>query len=463
MPGNYHPQHTCIFASLILLCFFSLAAQGQIVDTACPLADGSWGRCISMEGYRQENEPELKLQAIVYPARQGRSLTPIYLLAGGPGQAASEAFLPLTEPFNSLANTHDLVILDQRGTGNSAKLHCHAAADSLTLGYKPKARLQAAKHCLEELQSKYDLSIFTSQHAVQDLEKLRQALGHEKIIIYAISYGSRVALQYAKLYEAHIEKMILEGVVSHDYVLLAEPRDFQNALKSVFSACSENSACRSRYGKLQQRYDKIKNALEHGKPVKIYNPYSRQSVEINLSAALFDRALLSFLYQGVSISLIPSIIKQADEGNFQPLLSPLTKRQDLVAVGSYLNIICSEDLPFHSADLQTIDPELREICQLWPRYSIASDFRSSPVINSKTLLLSGGLDPVTPPRYATSLLESMPQAEQLILDNFSHNIHHVRCVQDLIHHFIADRPWQKTDCNRKLANFHFFQHRSPLP
>jgi pimeloyl-ACP methyl ester carboxylesterase len=76
-----------------------------------------------------------------------------------------------------------------------------------------------------------------------------------------------------------------------------------------------------------------------------------------------------------------------------------------------------------------------------------------------TLYLSGGLDPVTPPRYVESLKASLPQSTHLILPDYGHNISYVSCIQDAMIEFIDSDKAQITppDCLKKMRGLHFFK------
>ena len=54
---------------------------------------------------------------------------PLFVLAGGPGQAATAFYAGVAPAFGPLARTHDIVLVDQRGTGGSARLDCRFPND----------------------------------------------------------------------------------------------------------------------------------------------------------------------------------------------------------------------------------------------------------------------------------------------------------------------------------------------
>src|SRR5262249_25564009 len=50
----------------------------------------------------------------------------------------------------------------------------------------------------------------------QDLEAVRQALGYDKVALSAVSYGTELAVEYARDYPTHVERMLLDSVALLD-------------------------------------------------------------------------------------------------------------------------------------------------------------------------------------------------------------------------------------------------------
>ena len=123
----------------------------------------------------------------------------VVALAGGPGQAAA----PLTGDFASalspLLTDRDLIVFDQRGTGQSGPLSC------------PGSDTAPVSACAKFLGPARGL--YRSIDSAEDLESLRQVGGYDKLLIYGVSYGTRVALTYAALYPQHVAGLILDSVV----------------------------------------------------------------------------------------------------------------------------------------------------------------------------------------------------------------------------------------------------------
>jgi pimeloyl-ACP methyl ester carboxylesterase len=131
-------------------------------------------------------------------------------LAGGPGQAA----IPLAQDFASsmgagLTN-RDLLVFDQRGTGASGPLQCTA----LLSGHSSGSLLTDSQRCANQLGPARGQ--YTTAQSVDDIEAIREASGYEKLTIYGVSYGTKVALAYAARYPDRVEGLILDSIVRPD-------------------------------------------------------------------------------------------------------------------------------------------------------------------------------------------------------------------------------------------------------
>ncbi len=176
------------------------------------------------------------LQYARLPAGAAPTQDAIVGLAGGPGQAA----LPLAGSFASdlaaFTPSHDLIVYDQRGTGQSGALSCSAFGDA-----GPTSAF-SVKQCAQELGAAR--GFYRSVDSADDLEALRVAGGYDKLIIYGVSYGTKVALTYAARYPTHVAALILDSVVPAD-----GPDPFSQAsfaaVPRVLSELCAGGACKS--------------------------------------------------------------------------------------------------------------------------------------------------------------------------------------------------------------------------
>jgi pimeloyl-ACP methyl ester carboxylesterase len=129
-------------------------------------------------------------------------------LLGGPGQAAIPFTSELRSALSAGLGGHDFVVFDQRGTGESGALRCSAVLRSARPGGS------RAADCAEELGAVR--GSYTTDASVEDLEAIRQAGGYERLVLYGVSYGTKVALRYAAAHPDRVERLILDSVVTPD-------------------------------------------------------------------------------------------------------------------------------------------------------------------------------------------------------------------------------------------------------
>src|SRR5262249_42180246 len=127
---------------------------------------------------------------------------PLFLLAGGPGESATTMYTTVAPALERIHRDRDIVLLDQRGTGQSNGLNCDLDEDDLTIASDEVIAAQT-KRCLETLSTRADVRYYTTSLAVQDLDRVREALGYSFINLYGASYGTRVAQQYLRHFPQH--------------------------------------------------------------------------------------------------------------------------------------------------------------------------------------------------------------------------------------------------------------------
>jgi pimeloyl-ACP methyl ester carboxylesterase len=130
------------------------------------------------------------------------SNTAVLGLAGGPGQAALPFVADFAELLAPALGTRDLLMFDQRGTGASSPLHCSLTGSSQTA---------AGTRCANQIGP--SRGQYTTSASVDDIEALRIASGYDKLVLYGVSYGTKVALDYAARYPAHVAGLVLDSVV----------------------------------------------------------------------------------------------------------------------------------------------------------------------------------------------------------------------------------------------------------
>jgi pimeloyl-ACP methyl ester carboxylesterase len=130
-------------------------------------------------------------------------------LAGGPGQSATPFLIDWASTFFAAGRSRDLVVFDQRGTGLSGALRCRQL--KVPVSRTPVGQAERAAACAQTLGS--SRAFYATRDSVEDIEAVRQAIGVEKIALFGVSYGTKVALAYAARYPQRIERLVLDSVV----------------------------------------------------------------------------------------------------------------------------------------------------------------------------------------------------------------------------------------------------------
>jgi pimeloyl-ACP methyl ester carboxylesterase len=413
------------------------------------------------EDRTQPGSASIDLSVAVVPALNRRALAaPVFLLAGGPGQGATAMYTGFAAAFGRVNRNHDIVLVDQRGTGRSAPLTCVYPDD-----WRPPADLmpalrQATLACLNRYGDR--VRFYTSSAAVADLEAVRTALGFSAIDLYAVSYGTRVAQLYMRRFPAAVHAAILDGVTFPEQAIgPATPLDGERALDLIVKRCAAAQDCAVAYPALRQELDALRRQYGPQKSALILDdPDSGVPLEIEFNRSLLNASLRFLSYSAAQASLLPTLIHQAAQGVLAPLAAQtiMTARQvgDQLASGMQNSVICSEDVPFFAADLdravisQTYQgadqlDALREICKLWPRGPVDADLHSPLVSAIPTLLLSGEADPVTPPAAAERAARGLARHLHLILSGEGHGQVATGCIPRLMAEFLDAATPEKLD------------------
>jgi pimeloyl-ACP methyl ester carboxylesterase len=425
----------------------------------------------------------IALKVAVVPALNRRSTeAPMFLLAGGPGQSAMQVYVALSSAFARVNRNHAIVLLDQRGTGNSSPQSCeYPEAWQQPVDPMPALR-KATKECLAKLGPR--VRFYTTSIAVRDLDEMRAALGYEQIDLYGASYGTRVAELYMRRYPARVHAVILDGVTYPEQIIGMEtPQDGENALNLIFARCRQAPDCAATYPELQQDWESLQRQFGPQKVmVTIDDPNSGLPLEIEFNHRIMASALRFLSYSAMQASLLPALIHEAVHGKLRPLASQsiMNARQigDQLANGMQYSVICSEDEPFFAAanidraavartyqGTELVDA-LQEICKLWPRGPMDADLHAPLHSDIPTLLLSGEADPVTPPADAERAALGLTRHRHLILKGEGHGQLSIGCVPRLMADFLENAAPDKLDTTcleQHTAEPFFLSMTGPAP
>ncbi len=433
--------------------------------SAGPSSQGINARCGTLVTPQDPDSPDgetIELKVAVVPALDlDPRPDPVVPIAGGPGGSSIEMYATQRGSFEALRRTRDILLVDQRGTGDSSLMDCEADDDLIEGSYSDELTIQLTQECLEELP--HDPRFFTTSVAVRDLEAVREALGYPSLNLYGVSYGTRVAQHYARRYPESTRTVVIDGVIPSGLALGPDIAiESQEALADVFARCAEQEACNEAFPDLQATLTRVLAELaENPVEVSVSGPVSGSPDELTISDAELAVAIRLLLYDPNSIALIPLMINEAGKGNLTPLSATFQmvaeSLRSSMAVGMHNAVVCTEDVPFY--DDATIDyaaledsymgPDqlsaLKAICSVWPSGFIDEGFREPLRFDGPVLLLSGDADPITPPDYAVEAMGELRNARHIALPNQGHGVVGVGCMSRLVADFVENEDAQSID------------------
>ncbi|MFC3716162.1 alpha/beta hydrolase [Luteimonas soli] len=453
---------------------------GDIAFRPCTLpsqmgAPGVEAQCGSLSVAENPALPQgrrIELNIAWIPADEDGDLQPdpVFMLAGGPGQSATASYPAVAPAFKDALKQRGVVLVDQRGTGKSNPLQCKELAEAEMSGDEAQMQqvmLAAVERCRDELSQRADLRFYTTTDAVRDLDAVRDAIGADTINLLGISYGTRVAQQYARAYPQHTRTLVLDSVAPNDIYLGNDfARNLESALDLQFARCGKIPACANALGDPGAQLDALMARLEADPPLVTYRDASTgQSKQERLLPAHIAGLARMYAYSPMVSSILPLLIHEGAQGRFDGLmaLSKMLGSQlsDQMAYGMQLSVICSED-----ADGLEDDPGMDDSllgnslvaglvaqCDAWPKGKRPDDFHKPLASDVPALLLSGELDPVTPPAYAERVVKTLPNGRSLVLRGQGHNVIGAGCMPKLFAQFLetADAKGLDVACLDKLA------------
>lgn len=433
---------------------------GAITFTPCAL-DGMAGTSVEAqcarfevpEDHDQPNGRTISLALALVTARGEAQPDPVVMIAGGPGQSALESYPVIDAAFRDVLRNRHVLLVDARGTGGSNLLNCPSMTEALMgAGSREDAAAilrRETERCRDALAKRADLRHYTTTDHIRDLDAVRRALGVQQFNLVGVSYGTRVAQQFAKRYPAHVRTVLLDSVAPNTLVLGQDhARNLEAALTSQYARCAKDAGCR-KLAEPSAAARQLRTELQGATAPEVR--YRDPSTgEWRTERATWDHLaviLRMYAYQPASAAMIPRILDRGANGDFTGMMALARMMSgdlgDSIAAGMSLSVTCSEDpeLKVDPADADTVlgTDFLEAIavqCAVWPKGERPADFRKPLTGNVPLLAISGEFDPVTPPRYGEEVVKSLGNARHLVLKGQGHSVLGVGCMPKLFAQFI---------------------------
>jgi len=415
--------------------------------------------------------------AVVPALARTRAFEPVFVFAGGPGQAARKVAGQVQPLFSRLNARRDIVYVDQRGTGASSPLVCagpRGPAASLAEMLDAEKMSARTRDCLRKLGAVADLRQYATWIAVRDIDAVRAALGYERINLWGASYGTRAALEYLRQFPQRVRSMVLDGAAPADMGLPASfAIDAQASLQRLLATCAGDAACNDRYPKLGSRIEQLLARAQEGSfTATVAHPLTGRPETFRLEPATLASVLRVPLYSPPMAALLPYAIAEAGRDNLDPLVAIASSLSATVAEdfaeGMHFAVVCAEDqprvdtaaraaaaaTPFGRSFVRIYD----EACAAVPTRQVPAAFYQLSDADVPVLILSGGADPATPPPHGARVAKGLKRATHVVAPNLAHGVSMHGCAPDLVAGFIRNASPAGLDlvCLDKLPAPAFF-------
>jgi pimeloyl-ACP methyl ester carboxylesterase len=367
---------------------------------------------------------------------------PLLFLAGGPGisgidELRSETLYPW---FAALRQVGDVIALDQRGTGlSNPRLDCPESWD-LPLD-RPDSREEILRVGREKAhicvnfwrQQGVDLTGYTTEESVDDIEDLRKALGYDTLNLYGASYGSHLALATIRRHGTHISRAVLATVEGLDHTIKL-PSSIQRHLEQLNTLLKADPYWQTRTPDLLQLMQSIFERLER-EPIAVSVTDRRTKEHVAICAGKFDLQWLTASGLGPQsfIAKLPSRYYAMSQGDFSWLATRVfSRRREWIGNAmSYVMDSASGVSPERYARIQHEAPHtllsdlinfpFPDIAPAWESRDLGPAFRAPFTSQVPTLFLSGTLDARTPISNAEEIRTGFPHSHHIIIENATHS------------------------------------------
>jgi len=314
---------------------------------------------------------------------------------------------------------------------------------------------------------------------MRDIDAVRRQLGAERINLLGGSYGTRAALEYLRQFPQHVRSVVLDGVAPPDMVLPAAfAVDSDASLAALGRACAADARCAARFPDASAQVDALLARAAAGFDVMLADPLSGTEQRVRIDQRVMAMLLRTPLYLPSLAAVLPQALLQAAAGDFRVLaaltLAVADRTGRSLAAGMHFAVICAEDMPRIDAAQRQAAAATRfgtvfidqyaEACAPVATRPVPAAFYDVPRSDVPVLVLSGGLDPATPPRHGASVAERLGNARHVVAPALGHGVMRQGCAPRLITRFVRDGDHRglDDDCLRQIPVPSFFEPVEPF-
>ena len=447
--------------------------KSTFVPGACPSnmrlpasVDSSWIRCGAVSVPQNRAQPTAKLAPVVLPVAvykppTAQNQVPIVFLAGGPGEPAidvvAEIFLA-TPTGQLLGRERPIIAFNQRGFGPAAS---GTSPDLGTLSYRWRATRNESIQTLVDSAKKMTARLrargveprnFTTLHAADDLRDVVEALGYKRIVLFATSYGTRLALQVMRRHPDLIEAAVLDGVAPPQHADVFDPERLEERRRTVAARlvddCIKAPACRAEYSDLRT----LATAMDREEAPPLHVVVNLQSdggwVALDIRGRDVLSAIGAYASAEMARAALPQLLDELARGD--TVRRPMSPQIVLHVVHTtalantagpayplvYHAVLCG-DIP--SGVLQAGG---RQVCDALGVPFSGPEAVTPVTSDVPTLMLSSTYDAQTPPELATEAAATLSRSFRVLFPGVGHLAYArpttASCVAVIVHGFLLD-------------------------
>ena len=171
------------------------------------------------------------------PARNESAVGTLVPHEGGPGYSTTDSASYYAEMYGPLLKNHNLLLVDQRGTGRSHPVRC-PDLQHLVLSYAV-----AAGRCGRSLGDRAD--DFTTVRSADDLAKVIERLGLDQVSVYGDSYGTFFTQVFTGRHPELVESVVLDSAYPAYGEAAWYPTQTKAMRQGFEKTCNRSPACRA--------------------------------------------------------------------------------------------------------------------------------------------------------------------------------------------------------------------------
>ena len=431
-------------------------------------------KCVHLfvrENKADANSPIRRLNAVVFKGGSGNGEPPLAFLVGGPGEPARIGPGEIDRWWSWIAEDawmrgRDLVVFDHRGVGMSEpNMACPEMAeaglsifrDGTTLSETGERWRRAGESCIARLSaSGIDVAQYNSRAIADDLHTLLSQLGYRSWYLFGVSFGTRVALSFMRDHPEGTRGVILDSVYPPNvqaYVQSAQSA--AAAFNAIFKQCEANPACRKTYPDLARKLETVIRRAEQTPYTVVLDGPDKLTLKVD-QVRLIEILFYAF-YGWRDIMEIPVAITALEAGDTRPLAKLAAAARRFyewpgASHGLFLAVACGDEMPANPRQAVAAEAAREPLFEAFalsnpPLSACRGDGavqsnapeRELPTAPIPVLMLSGELDPITPPQWAAELAKKLPNATLVRFGAVGHGVVSSHgCAGRLIAAFLDD-------------------------